>query len=158
MSEPLLMSKEGRQKIEAELKSLKFNDRPEIVAEIKRTREMGDLSENAEYHAAKDKQKVIEGRISELQQKLLRIQIIDPSSIRSDKVYLYAKVLIKDLEDDEEIEYTIAPPEEVDLDNDIISVQSPIGQAFLGKAVGDIVKVKVPAGIMKYEILKITRD
>jgi len=158
MSEPILMSKEGRQKIEAELKSLKFNDRPEIVAEIKRTREMGDLSENAEYHAAKDKQKVIEGRISELQQKLLRIQIIDPSSIRSDRVYLYARVLIKDLEDDEEIEYTIAPPEEVDLDNDIISVQSPIGQAFLGKAVGDTVEVKVPAGVMKYEILKITRD
>ncbi len=158
MSEPILMSKEGRQKIEAELKSLKFNDRPEIVAEIKRTREMGDLSEYAEYHAAKDKQKVIEGRIAELQQKLLKIQIIDPSTLPSDKIYLYAKVLIKDLEDDEEIEYTIAPPEEVDLDNDVISVQSPIGQAFLGKAVGDIVEVKVPAGIVKYEIMKITRD
>jgi len=158
MSEPILMSKEGRQKIEAELKSLKFNDRPEIVAEIKRTREMGDLSENAEYHAAKDKQKVIEGRIAELQQKLLRIQIIDPNTLASDKVYLYAKVLIKDLEDDEEIEYTIAPPEEIDLDNDVISVQSPIGQALLGKAVGEIVKVKVPAGIMKYEVLEITRD
>lgn len=158
MSEPILMSKEGRQKIEAELKNLKFKDRPEIVAEIKRTREMGDLSENAEYHAAKDKQKVIEGRIAELQQKLLKIQIIDPSKIRSDKVYLYAKVLIRDLEDDEEIEYKIAPPEEMDLDNDIISVQSPIGQAFLGKAVGEIVEVKVPAGIVKYEIMKITRD
>ncbi len=158
MSEPILMSKEGRQKLEAELKSLKFKDRPEIVAEIKRTREMGDLSENAEYHAAKDRQKVIEGKISEIQQKLLRIQIIDPSKIPSDKVYLYAKVLIKDLEDDEEIEYTIAPPEEMDLDNDIISVQSPIGQAFLGKGVGEIVEVQVPAGIMKYEILKISRD
>ncbi len=158
MSEPILMSKEGRQKLEAELKSLKFKDRPEIVAEIKRTREMGDLSENAEYHAAKDRQKVIEGRIAELQQKLLKIQIIDPNSIPTDKVYLYAKVLIKDLEDDDEIEYTIAPPEEVDLDNDIISVQSPIGQAFLGKAVGEIVEVQVPAGVVKYEIMKISRD
>ncbi len=158
MSEPILMSKEGRQKLEAELKSLKFKDRPEIVAEIKRTREMGDLSENAEYHAAKDRQKVIEGRIAELQQKLLKIQIIDPDKIPTDKVYLYAKVLIKDLEDDEEIEYTIAPPEEVDLDNDIISVQSPIGQAFLGKAVGEIVEVQVPAGVVRYEIIKISRD
>ena len=158
MSEPILMSKEGRQKLEAELKKLKYQDRPEIVAEIKRTRELGDLSENAEYHAAKSRQKTIEGRIAELQQKLLKIQIIDPSSIPTDKVYLYAKVLIRDLEDDEEIEYTIAPPDEVDMDNDIISVNSPIGQAFLGKAVGEFVKVQVPAGVVEYEILRITRD
>ena len=158
MSEPILMTKEGRQKLEAELKKLKYQDRPEIVAEIKRTRELGDLSENAEYHAAKDRQKVIEGRIAELQQKLLKIQIIDKDSIPTDKVYLYAKVLIRDLEDDEEIEYTIAPPDEVDLDNDIISVHSPIGKAFLGKSIGDIVEVDVPAGVVKYEILKITRD
>ena len=158
MSEPLFMSKEGRQKLEAELKILKYKDRPTIVAEIKRTREMGDLSENAEYHAAKDRQKVIEGKIVEIQQKLLRIQLIDPDTIPSDKVYLYAKVLIKDLEDDEEIEYKIAPQEEVDLDNDIISVKSPIGTALLGKGVGETVEVKVPAGTVKYEVLKITRD
>ena len=158
MREPILMNKEGREKLEAELKKLKYTDRPEIVAEIKRNRELGDLSENAEYHAAKDRQKVIEGRIAELQQKLLKIQIIDKDSIPTDKVYLYAKVLIRDLEDDEEIEYTIAPPDEVDLDNDIISVHSPIGKAFLGKSIGELVEVQVPAGVVKYEILKISRD
>ena len=78
--------------------------------------------------------------------------------IPKDKVYLYAKVLVKDLEDDEEIEYMIAPPEEVDLDNDIISVKSPIGTAMLGKGVGEIVEIEVPAGTIKYEILKISRD
>ena len=158
MSEPLFMSKEGRQKLEAELKKLKFEDRPTIVAEIKRTREMGDLSENAEYHAAKDRQKMIEGKIVEIQRKLLRIQLVDTDTIPSDRVYLYARVLIKDLEDDEEIEYTIAPADEVDLDKDIISVNSPIGAALLGKAVGETVEVDVPAGTVKYEILKISRD
>lgn len=158
MSEKLFMSKEGRQKLEAELKKLKYTDRPAIVAEIKRAREMGDLSENAEYHAAKEQQKVIEGKIVEIQQKLLKIQIVDTDSIPTDKVYLYAKVLVKDLEDDEEIEYTIAPPEEVDLDNDVISVKSPIGTALLGKGVGEVIEVEVPAGTIKYEVMKISRD
>ena len=158
MSERLFMSKEGRQKLEAELKKLKYTDRPAIIAEIKRAREMGDLSENAEYHAAKEQQKVIEGKIAEIQQKLLKIQIIDKDSIPKDKAYLYAKVLVRDLEDDEETEYKIAPPEEVDLDNDVISVKSPIGTALLGKGVGEIIEVEVPAGTIKYEIMKISHD
>ena len=158
MREPIYLSKDGRLKLEAELKKLKYQDRPTIVAEIKRTREMGDLSENAEYHAAKESQKHLEGKIAELEDKLSRVRTLEMDKIPSDKVYLFAKALVKDLEDGEEIEYTIAPADEADVDNDIISVKSPIGAALLGKAEGDIVEVDVPAGVIKYKILKISRD
>jgi len=158
MREPIYVTKEGRLKLEAQLKQLKYEERPKIVAEIKRAMEMGDLSENAEYHAAKEAQTHIERKIAELQDKLSRLREIETENISNDKVYLFAKVLIKDLDDEEEILYTIAPPDEVDVDNDIISVKSPIGAALLGKKVGDKVEVEVPAGTIKYEILKISRE
>jgi transcription elongation factor GreA len=158
MREPIYLSKDGRLKLEAELKKLKYNERPKIVAEIKRTRELGDLSENAEYHAAKETQKHLEAKIAELEDKMSRVRTLDMDKIPSDKVYLFAKALVKDLDDGEEIEYTIAPADEADVDNDIISVKSPIGAALLGKSVGDVVEVDVPAGMIKYEILKISRD
>lgn len=158
MSEPVYLSKEGRIKIEAELKALKYQERPAIIAEIKRTMEMGDLSENAEYHAAKEKQTHLERKIAELEDKISRIRSIDIDDIPTDKAYLFSKVLVKDLKDGEEIEYTLAPPEEVDIDNDVISVKSPIGQGLLGKAVGDTAEITVPAGLLKYKILKISRD
>ncbi len=155
MSEPVYLSKEGRIKLEKELKQLKYTERPTIVAEIKRCMEMGDLSENAEYHAAKDFQKVLEGKIATLEHKLSRVLSVDVDQIPKDKVYLFAKVLLEDKSDGEEITFTIAPPDEVDNDNDIISVKSPIGQALLGKKVGDLVEITVPAGILKYEIKSI---
>lgn len=158
MREPIYLSKDGRLKLEAELKKLKYEERPKIVAEIKRTRELGDLSENAEYHAAKEAQRHLEAKISEVEDKLSRVRTLDMDKIPSDKVYLFAKALVKDLDDGEEIEYTIAPVDEADVDNDIISVKSPIGAALLGKSVGDVVEVDVPAGVIKYEILKISRD
>lgn len=144
--------------MEAELKRLKFDERPKLVAEIKRTMEMGDLSENAEYHAAKETQRLLERKIAELEDKLSRVRSIDTDKIPSDKVYLFAKVLVKDLSDDEEIEYQIAPADEADVENDIISVESPIGQALLGKSEGEVVEIAVPAGKIQYEILKISRD
>ena len=144
-------------KLEEEMRSLKFEQRPKIVAEIKRTMELGDLSENAEYHAAKEAQKHLERRIAELEEKLSRVQSFDSDKIPSDKVYLFAKVTVKDLKDGEEILYTIAPAEEADVDNDIISVKSPIGAALLGKAVGDKVEVTVPAGVIRYEVISISR-
>ncbi len=156
MSEPVYLSKAGRIKLEGELKQLKFTERPTIVAEIKRCMEMGDLSENAEYHAAKDAQKVIEGKIAELEDKLSRVLSVDTDKIPKDKVYLFAKVVVKDQSDGEEILFTIAPPDEADPDEDIISVKSPIGQALLGKKVGDVVKVNVPVGVIKYEIMSIS--
>lgn len=157
MTEPIYLSKEGRLKLEGELKRLKFEERPRLVAEIKRSMEMGDLSENAEYHAAKEAQRHLERRIAELEDKLSRVRSIDTDKIPHDKVYLFAKVLVRDLRDNEEILYTIAPPDETDVDNDIISVKSPIGAALLGKAEGEVVEIDVPAGQIKYEILKITR-
>ncbi|MFH2037085.1 MAG: transcription elongation factor GreA [Candidatus Zixiibacteriota bacterium] len=154
----LYLSKEGIRKLEIELKTLKTVERPKIIAEIKRAMELGDLSENAEYHAAKEAQTHIEGKIAELEDKLHRAQPIDTDGISTDKAYIFARVLVKDIDDDEEIEYTLAPPDETDIDNDIISVESPIGKALLGKAVGERLEIKVPAGMIKYEILKITRD
>jgi transcription elongation factor GreA len=158
MSEPIYLSKEGRLKLEAELKRLKFEERPKLVAEIKRSREMGDLSENAEYHAAKEAQSHLERKIAELEYKLARVRTVDTEQIPDDKVYLFAKVLVKDQKDGEEIEYTIVPADEADVDNDIISVKSPIGAGLLGKSVGEVAEIDVPAGVLKYEILKITRD
>ncbi len=158
MSDAIYMSREGVLKLEAELKRLKFEERPKIVAEIKRAREMGDLSENAEYSAAKEAQTHLERKIAELEYKLSRVQSVDPDAIPTDKVYLYAKVQVRDKGDGEEIEYTIVPPEEADVDNDMISIKSPVAAAMLGKAVGDHVEISVPAGILKYEILNISRD
>lgn len=157
MSEPLRMSKEGASKLEAELKRLKYTERPKIVAEIDRARQLGDLSENAEYHAAKEAQGHLERKISELEHKISRIQVVDTDSIPTDKVYLYAKVLVKDYGFDEEVEFTIVPPEEAKPDEDIISVDSPVARGLLGKAVGETIEVSVPAGTMKYEVLKISR-
>lgn len=157
MSEPIRMSKEGASKLEIELKRLKFTERPKIVAEIDRARQLGDLSENAEYHAAKEAQGHLERKIAELEDKISRIQVVDTDSIPRDKVYLYAKVLVKDHGFDEEVEFTIVPPEEAKPDEDIISVESPVAKSLLGKAVGETVEVPVPAGTVKYEILRISR-
>ena len=155
MSEPVYLSKEGRIKLETELKRLKFTERPAIVAEIKRCMEMGDLSEHAEYHAAKGAQKVLEGKIAALEDKLSRVRSVDTDQIPKDKVYLFAKVTVKDQKDGEEIVYTIAPPDEANPDEDIISVKSPIGQALMGKAVGEAVEIEVPVGLLKYKIMSI---
>jgi transcription elongation factor GreA len=157
-SDPIYLSKEGRLKLEAELKKLKTVDRPHIIAEIKRAKELGDLSENAEYHAAKEAQVHIERKIAELEDKLSRVRSVNVEKMPTDKAYLFAKVLVKDLKNDDEIEYQLAPPEEADVDNDIISIKSPIGAALLGKGIGDEIEIKVPAGIIRYQILKITRE
>jgi len=157
-NETIYVTKEGRIKLEKELKQLKLDDRPRIIAEIKRTRELGDLSENAEYHAAKEAQVYLERKIADMEQKMVRIQIVDSDKIPSDKVYLFATVKVSDQDRQIEIDYKLVPPDEVDIDNDIISVKSPIGNGLLGKEVGDIAEIKVPAGLLRYKILKISRD
>ncbi|MGH8014826.1 MAG: transcription elongation factor GreA [Candidatus Zixiibacteriota bacterium] len=158
MNEPFYMSKEGLLKLELELKRLKFEERPKVVAEIKRTRELGDLSENAEYHAAKEAQVHLERKIGELELKLSRVQSVDTNSIPDDKAYLYAKVTIKDHRNGDEIIYTLVSPDEADVDQDIISIKSPVGAALLGKAVGEVIEIQVPAGKLKYEVIKISRE
>ena len=158
MSEPIYLSKEGRIKLEGELRRLKFEERPKLLAEIKRAKELGDLSENAEYHAAKEAQGHLERKIAELEDKMSRIRSVDTDKIPSDKVFLFAKVLVRDVRDGEEIEYTIVPADEVDVDNAKISVNSPIGAGLMGKSVGEKAQIIVPAGKIVYEILKISRD
>ena len=157
-NKPVYISKEGATKLEKELKQLKTKDRPAIIAEIKRAMEMGDLSENAEYHAAKETQVLLETKIGELEHKLSRVKVVDSSDIPTDKAYLFAKVLVKDMSDDFEEEFTLAPADETDVDNNIISVESPIGNGLLGHSVGEIVEIKVPSGKIKFKILKISRD
>lgn len=158
MSDHIYLSKDGRIKMEAELKKMKFEERPRIIAEIKRAMELGDLSENAEYHAAKEAQRHIERKIAEIEDKLARVRTVDVDKIPNDKVYLFSRVLVKDLRNGEEILYTIAPADEADVDNDIISVKSPIGAGLLGKAIDDLVEIQVPAGLLRYKILKISRE
>ena len=157
-NDPVYLTKDGRIRLEQELKRLKFEERPRIVSEIKRARELGDLSENAEYHAAKEAQGHLERKIAELQDKLSRVRTVDTNQIAADKAYLFAKVKVRDLDRGDEIVYTLSPPEEADVDNDIISVKSPIGAGLLGKGIGEVAEIKVPVGTLRYEILEITRD
>lgn len=158
MSDHIYLSKDGRLKMEAELKKLKFEERPKLIAEIKRAMEHGDLSENAEYHAAKEAQTHLERKISQIEDKLSRVRSVEIDKIPTDKVYLFSKVRVKDRRRGEEILFTIVPADEADVDNDIISVKSPIGAALLGKAVGEVVDIQVPAGTLQYEVLNISRD
>ncbi|MCK5426509.1 MAG: transcription elongation factor GreA, partial [Thermodesulfovibrionia bacterium] len=114
-----------------------------------------DLSENAEYHAAKERQSFIEGRIQEIQTRLALSQVIDPSKISQEKAAFGAKVKVLDLSTDEEKDFTLVGPDEADIKNGKITINSPVGKAFIGKSVGDIVIIKAPAKTMEYEILEI---
>jgi len=153
----IYLTAEGRQKMQDELKKLKTVDRPKVVGEISRARDLGDLSENAEYHAAKERQVLVERKISELEEKLMRAKIIDLSEVDTDKAYLFSFVVVKDTRDGEEIRYQLVSPEESNIDEDRISVQSPIGKGLLGKAKGERVTIKVPAGELTYDIISIER-
>jgi len=152
---PIHMSEEGYEKLTQELHKLKYTDRPAVVAEIKRARELGDLSENAEYHAAKEAQTLLERQIAETEFKLSRALVVKRDEVAKDKAYLFARVTVVDVDDDEEEIYTLVSAEESDPDKNHISIKSPIGQGLLGKAVGDICEIKVPAGVLKYKITRI---
>lgn len=151
------LTPEGREKMLEELKRLKAVDRRQIVAEISRARDHGDLSENAEYHAAKEKQVFIERKISELEEKARRIKVIDASEVETDRAYLLCMVRVQDCKSGEEILYQLVSPEEADFDLDRISIESPVGRGLLGKARGETVKIQIPAGVLKYKILSIDR-
>ena len=152
------LTKEGYEKIRSELMRLQKEERPNVIAAIQKAREFGDLSENAEYHAAKERQSFIEKKIAELQTKLTNSEIIDESQIPKDKVYLGATVKLKDQNSGNEIEYKLVTTDEADFEQNKISTGSPIGKALLGKVVGESVEIQVPVGLLKYEILDISRD
>ena len=151
------LTKQGYEKIRTELLRLQNEDRPKAIAAIKRAREFGDLSENAEYHASKERQAFLEKKIAGLQDKLTRSEIIDETQIDQDKAYLGATVTLEDKKSGKEIQYTLVSTEEADFEENKISTQSPIGKALLGKEVGDIVEAQVPVGILTYKILEISR-
>ncbi len=149
------MTAEGHAALEAELKNLKVVERPNIITAIAEAREHGDLSENAEYHAAKEKQSFIEGRVAELEDKLARADVIDTSRLNGDTVKFGATVTIMDEESEEESRYKIVGEDEADVATGKISITSPIARALIGKDVDDVVEVSAPGGAKSYEILKV---
>jgi transcription elongation factor GreA len=155
MAEKVPMTPSGQQRLRDELHRLKESEMPRIVQEIATAREHGDLSENAEYHAAKERQGMIHARAKYLEDVLSRAEIIDPTKLSGDKVKFGAHVCILNLETDEEVEYQIVGPEECDIDKGTISVSSPLARSLIGRQVGDEVKVKLPAGDRVYEIQEI---
>ena len=138
-----------------ELIKLKTEDRPAVIKAIAEAREHGDLSENAEYHAARDRQSFIEGRVAELEDVTSRAEVIDPSKLTGKTVTFGTSVLVADEETDDESEYAIVGPYEADLSRGLISTSSPIAKALIGKSVGDSAEVHAPGGGKSYEILKI---
>jgi len=151
------LTQAGFEKLQKELEHLSTVKRREIAHALEVARAKGDLRENAEYDAAKNEQAHLEHRIHKLQEKLSNCKILDNSEISSDKVYLGAKVTLKDLNRKKEIVYMIVSKEEADLKDGKISSESPVGRALVGKAVGEKVEINIPAGTLKYEILKIER-
>ena len=143
-------------KLEQEIKQLKFVDRPAVIKEIATAREFGDLSENAEYHAAKEKQSYIEGRILNLEDKISRAEIIDISKLSGNNVKFGATVKLIDEDTEEEVEYHIVGEYEADITKKRISIQSPLAKSLIGKTAGDSVEVPTPSGTKAYEILQIS--
>ena len=146
---------EGLKKLETELKKLKTIDRPQVIKAIAEAREHGDLSENAEYYAAKEQQSFIEGRILEIEDKLRRAEVINPSSINSNKIVFGATIKLYDESSNLEITYKIVGVDETNVEKGLISYSSPVARSLMGKSEGDIAEVKTPGGKTTYEILKI---
>jgi transcription elongation factor GreA len=145
----------GYQKLQEELKKLLKVERPQNIKDISEARAHGDLSENAEYHAAKERQSFIEGRIQDLKTKLALADVIDPSMISQDRIAFGATVKVIDVDTDEEKVFQLVGQEEADVKNGRISIISPVGRALLNKEIGDVVTIKAPAKTMEYEILEI---
>ena len=155
MSQRVPMTPQGFQKLQEELKRLKRVDRPQVVQAIAEARDHGDLSENAEYDAAKDRQGFIEGRIAELNSKISLAHVIDPAEIDSEKVVFGAKVKLFDTETDNEVSYQIVGEDEADIKLGKLSVNSPVAKALIGHTIDDEVRIKVPSGVRVYEIIDI---
>jgi transcription elongation factor GreA len=152
------MTTEGYNKLRAELDKWKNEDMPRIVAEIGRTRAFGDLSENAEYHAAREAAGHLQARISEREGVLARSYIVDPSKLPTDQVAFGARVKVKDLDLDEDEEFHFVGAGQEDYRNNKVLITSPIGQGLVGKKVGDTAEIKVPKGVLRLRVLEIAYD
>lgn len=149
------MTREGAAALEKELKNLKSVERPNVIQAIAEARAHGDLSENAEYSAAKERQSFIEGRIQELEAVISAIQIIDPSTLSGDTVKFGARVVVYDEDTEIELSYQIVGHYEANADNGLISLNAPMARAMIGKSIGDTVEVRTPQGVRSYEILEV---
>ena len=152
------MTRGGFEKLEAELQRLKTVDRPQNVQEIADARAHGDISENAEFHAAKERQGHLEARIVQVEDRLARAQVIEPGQSPPDAVLFGTTVVLQDTDSAEEVSYTLVGEDESDVASGLISVSSPVARALLGRAEGDEVKVRVPKGTRMFEVLEIRYD
>ncbi len=153
--EQIPITKQGYEACKKELERLKTVERPENIKAIEVARAHGDLSENAEYHAAKEKQSFLEGRIGELSYRLGNAKVIDPDTVPKDRVRFASRVLVENLDSEEQMEYMIVGSEEADIKKGTISATSPLGSAMLGKEPGDEIEVMAPGGRRMYEIIDI---
>ena len=152
MIEKFPMTAEGLKKLREELENLKNSERPNVIKAISEAREHGDLSENAEYHAARERQSFIEGRIAELENKITRAEVIDPSKLDNSKVTFGATVVLTDLENEKKNTYKIVGTDEADIEKNLISISAPLCKAMINKKVEDIFEVQTPNGIKAYQI------
>ena len=157
MSKIIYLSKEGYENLKSDLNRLKNKERPKIINQIAEARDKGDLSENAEYDAAKEAQGLLEARISKLESDIANSRILEENNTELNSVRLLTKVTIENLENNIQMKYSIVSHAEADLSKQKISVDSPIGKALLGKKIDDIVLVNVPSGIIKFKIIKIDK-
>ena len=149
------MTLDGFNQLESELKRLKTEERPDVIKAIAVAREHGDLSENAEYHAAKERQAFIEGRVGELEEKIRFAEVIDVSQLSGESVKFGAKVTLADEDTDEEITYQIVGEHEADIKSGRLSITSPVARALIGKTVGDTVEANTPKGAKAYEVIMV---
>ncbi len=152
------MTERGYSMLQDEMKRLKTVERPAVINALEEARSHGDLSENAEYHAAKERQAFIEGRLMELEDKVSRAQVIDPRSLSGDVVRFGATVSLADEDTDEESTYQIVGEDEGDIRNGLLSLTSPLARAMIGKETGDSIEVTAPGGSKAYEIMKVKYD
>jgi transcription elongation factor GreA len=149
------VSKEGFEKMQKDLHEMKYVQRPFISKQIADARDKGDLSENAEYHAAKEDQGLLEGRIAQLEDLITRTRVIDETKLDNSKVMMLSKVRVLNLTTKKEMVYTMVSDSEADFKTGKISIKSPIGSGLMGKKVGEVVEVTAPAGVIKFEIVEI---
>ena len=155
---PTPITKKGYEALKAELDRLRKEERPKVIEAIQEAREHGDLSENAEYEAAKERQGFVESRITELERKLAEVRIVETSHLASETVIFGATVLLWDVQMEQEKQYTLVGQDEADLKTGRISVQSPVGRTLIGHRVGNQVEVTTPTGVVEYEIKAIRFD
>ena len=152
MTDKFPMTKDGLKKLRDELEHLKITERPDVIKAISEAREHGDLSENAEYHAAREKQSFIEGRISELENKILRAEVIDTSNLDNSEVVFGATVEVTDINNEKKYSYRIVGTDEADIEKNLISISAPLCKAMMNKKVNDVIEVNTPSGSKEYII------